>query len=379
MAPPSDAAAIRAAAIEAARARRKAASSGAEAASCHTEWGSIARAKLALAQGPECPERWCRHRRAQTRIEVAGDGRSVRLLRDGGACGGCCYADNAERLELGAGGSAEDFGDALPWAPTVLLGVGAGWRALAAGAAPWGAAALAARGRGELEPLFAVDGGPRWARESLAAPGVSMAAFAGYCASDGEGDDAPLYIFDPQLARRSFGDGRALAAEFQPVPACFSRDAMAGCARFRPLPPAWLLLGPRRSGTPIHDHPHTVAWNILLSGCKLWVCLPPDVDANFVDECSALAWFLKYHETLPPTAVVIVQQVGETVFVPAGWFHVVLNCSETTALSHSLALRRDFKTSYEALLDEDAEFAQFWIGHVRGLGWPAHFLPTCCD
>ena len=45
-------------------------------------------------------------------------------------------------------------------------------------------------------------------------------------------------------------------------------DAMAGCTgtRFRPLPPAWLLVGPPRSGTPVHDHPLTVAWNALLVG-----------------------------------------------------------------------------------------------------------------
>ena len=47
---------------------------------------------------------------------------------------------------------------------------------------------------------------------------------------------------------------------------------------YRPLPPAWLLMGVKRSGTPIHDHPLTVAWNALLVGCKLWCCLPPDVD-----------------------------------------------------------------------------------------------------
>ena len=34
----------------------------------------------------------------------------------------------------------------------------------------------------------------------------------------------------------------------------------------------------RYSGTPVHDHPSTIAWNALLSGVKLWVCLPPTID-----------------------------------------------------------------------------------------------------
>jgi hypothetical protein len=37
-------------------------------------------------------------------------------------------------------------------------------------------------------------------------------------------------------------------------------------SRFRPLPPAWLLVGARASGTPIHNHPSTIAWNAA-SGC----------------------------------------------------------------------------------------------------------------
>ena len=81
----------------------------------------------------------------------------------------------------------------------------------------------------------------------------------------------------------------------------------SGCTstEYRPLPTAWLLVGVKRSGTPIHDHPLTVAWNALLVGCKLWCCLPPDVDKSLLimnlhdDEedadadfdLSALEWF----------------------------------------------------------------------------------------
>ena len=57
-----------------------------------------------------------------------------------------------------------------------------------------------------------------------------------------------------------------------------------------------------------------------------------------------MEWFGRHRcggQQLPPTARVIIQRLGEVVFAPAGWWHVVLNVETTTALSHSLALRRD--------------------------------------
>jgi hypothetical protein len=250
----------------------------------------------------------------------------------------------------------------------------------------------------------------------------------------------PPPVLKPSLHRRQrrlkrgcvFADtGEPLCREFS-VPKCFTKDVMSGLTgtQFRPLPPAWLLVGCKRSGTPIHDHPATVAWNALLSGCKLWCVLPPTVDESAllllpeqeeddggakekeVEEgegddddfdLSALQWFgrhcvettptssssdssdnnnsdnnsssssdsssngnsdSKQHHphgaiTITPTttvaslplgAVVAVQRPGETVFVPAGWWHVVLNVTDSVALSHSLALRRDLATVLPALV-----------------------------
>jgi hypothetical protein len=155
-----------------------------------------------------------------------------------------------------------------------------------------------------------------------------------YCAH--QQDDAPLYIFDAHLATRTFADGGSLRAECGPPPACFSHDAMAGIHHLRPLPPAWLLVAAARSGTPIHDHPHTgahpepnpnpvlttsptlplyadpepepaVAWNVLLSGCKLWAILPPGECELAEDQGSALGWFMRHGAALPEGAVVVVQ------------------------------------------------------------------------
>jgi len=59
------------------------------------------------------------------------------------------------------------------------------------------------------------------------------------------------------------------------------------------------------------------------------------------------------------------QRPGEVVYVPAGWWHVVLNVQTSTALSVSLALRRDIDTLLPELLKEDQPFAMQWL---RSLG-----------
>lgn len=268
----------------------------------------------------------------------------------------CCaaaYVDAHPRVPFSEALYAPDGSD-LPRSPLVWSGLTAAWPSLRG----WDAPSLAARCA--PDDLFALDGGPGFAREGLHSASVRMAAFAAYASPAGGAADldiAPLYVFDPLVATRRFADGALMCAEFS-VPQCLSCDEMlarggAGSAA-RPLPARWLLVGSAGSGTPIHNHPLTAAWNTLLCGVKLWVVLPPSAPPEALlvgDACpaagdedlSAAAWLRHWGGALPPGAAAIVQREGETVFLPAGWWHVVLNVTPTTALSSSLYLRRDWE------------------------------------
>jgi histone arginine demethylase JMJD6 len=329
------------------------------------------------------------------------------------ALDGRLFHDNVARVS-GSSFEHDVHGDGLPHTPTVLTGLLEEWPAFSNPGITWSLEDLAAR---TTTNLVSLDGGPSFARMSICRGRVTLAEYQQYCETKGEADDdaAPLYVFDPDILTCTFGNnnnGRSssLSEEYS-TPACFSNDAMAciNGTEYRPLPPAWLLVGVKRSGTPIHDHPLTVAWNALLVGCKLWCCLPPDVDESALllnlqqqqqqedeqeqdeqQECctnnnnnnsdnnehdcttdddehsfdlSAMEWFHRCG-TLPESAQIIVQRPGEVVYLPAGWFHVVLNVETSTAISVSLTLRRDLPLVLPLLMESDEAFATFWMDRL---------------
>ncbi|CAK8993208.1 unnamed protein product [Durusdinium trenchii] len=119
--------------------------------------------------------------------------------------------------------------------------------------------------------------------------------FAEYAAT--QADDDPLYLFDHLFGE--YPATKSLLDEYQ-VPSVFGEDLLAGLGSLRP-PYRWLLVGPRRSGSKVHQDPlGTSAWNALISGRKLWVLFPPKTPAeklrpesNELKELdSAAGWFL---------------------------------------------------------------------------------------
>ncbi|CAH0476846.1 unnamed protein product [Peronospora belbahrii] len=112
----------------------------------------------------------------------------------------------------------------------------------------------------------------------------------------------------------------------------------------------WIVVGPQRTGAPWHQDPaRTSAWNALVKGRKRWAIYPPNSlppgvnvgkNGEYLDNglnMPSLMWYLHVYPTLTPDQkpLEIIQEEGETIYVPNGWWHLVLNLDLTIAVTHN--------------------------------------------
>lgn len=180
-------------------------------------------------------------------------------------------------------------------------------------------------------------------------------------------EEDPLYLFDDEFGERA----PELLQDYK-VPEYFEEDFFYVLGNARPAH-RWLVIGPARSGAQFHQDPNgTLAWNGLISGRKKWILFPPSVTPPgvFLDENgsavvgprSVVEWYVEYYDLLtkgslaseeedeeeeeegnateeeidedtdeptePASSKAYVECVlgpGEMIFVPSGWWHMVLN------------------------------------------------------
>lgn len=169
-----------------------------------------------------------------------------------------------------------------------------------------------------------------------------------YCLRVTASDDQALLLFDPKFAEKA----PAILADYQ-TPHYFQEDL------FDLLPPdfrpdyQWLIVGPARSGSTFHQDPNsTSAWNACIVGKKKWMLFPPNAPPPGVSvtsdggkvqaPVSVIEWFVNYYEQAHEYgrkvgAIECVVNAGEVMFIPAGWFHIVLNLELTVAVTQNYA------------------------------------------
>jgi hypothetical protein len=91
----------------------------------------------------------------------------------------------------------------------------------------------------------------------------------------------------------------------------------------------------------------TSAWNTVLKGLKLWVLFPPNTEKRVVkgldvikkgEDDEAVNYFVdlvpRIKEKHPEVDIrLFLQAEGETVFVPGGWWHAVINLEDSIAIT----------------------------------------------
>ena len=203
---------------------------------------------------------------------------------------------------------------------------------------------------------------------------MTLSTYDKYCRSlEGQTDDAPLAVYDSQLVH----DERShiMMDDYQ-VPNCFDApDLFESMGEDRRPPYRWILMGPERSGTGLHIDPMgTHAWVTIVEGIKRWVLFPYGTDQASIGmqdpQIPSALWFQNYYDHVLakyPEAIEVLQYPGETVYVPAGWPHLVLNLDRTVAITQNYATEYPSmdRMARHVVRDEGSEFFDDWMACLK--------------
>ena len=211
---------------------------------------------------------------------------------------------------------------------------------------------------------------------------IKLRHYRRYVQTEAKVDDSPLYVFDSAFGERA----PAMLQDYE-VPPYFQEDLFQHVGSRRP-PFRWIILGPRFSGSGIHIDPlGTSAWNMLMCGHKRWVLFTPDVSADVVKPPrgmgrEAVVWFDKMLPQLKRQGVPcidFVQKPGETIFVPSGWWHVILNLDVTVAVTQNYASTANFEEVWAATAKSRPRLASFWLSALEQRGGHSALVAHACE
>jgi hypothetical protein len=135
----------------------------------------------------------------------------------------------------------------------------------------------------------------------------------------------------------------------------------------------WLLIGGLRSGQAWHKDPNgTSAWNLTIRGRKRWLFFPPKVTPpgvilgdgdDFVTPVSLAEWAREFYKQacMTPGFRECETKEGDVMYVPRGWWHMVLNVEPITiAVSHHFLSPTGLPNTLRVLRDTPYEVIVRW-------------------
>ncbi|OON22729.1 JmjC domain protein, partial [Opisthorchis viverrini] len=160
-------------------------------------------------------------------------------------------------------------------------------------------------------------------------------------------DDSPLYIFDANYGEHP--KRRKLLDDYV-ISKFFPEDLFTyGSHRRRP-PHRWCLFPPQTPKDLVKPRPNEGGLN----------------------KNEAIAWFAYVYPRTrlpdwpqPYEPIELLQRPGETVFIPGGWWHVVLNLTDTIAVTQNFCSSVNFPTVWHKTVRARPRFSKSWLAGLR--------------
>jgi len=197
-------------------------------------------------------------------------------------------------------------------------------------------------------------------------------------------DDSPLYLFESSLEEHP--EAHQMQKDYK-APKFFQHNLFKLLPEDEMPPHRWFVIGPKRSGSEVHQDPlGTSAWNTSVQGHKRWVMFPPGpgITKKLVrgkhlikkgEDDEAIHYFdfalprLKQAENHPkgklPDMIECIQYPGETIFVPGGWWHGVLNLDTTIAITENVCNEGNFERVWVLTRAGRKRLAYKWLRLLR--------------
>ncbi|UZJ51107.1 hypothetical protein CBS101457_000427 [Exobasidium rhododendri] len=221
---------------------------------------------------------------------------------------------------------------------------------------------------------------------------MSMSCYAAYARSCQDSqtwipDESPFYLFDPTLAKTMQKDGTFVVPPYVRERNSNNHSVMRkdwdlfSLLKEQRPDHAWVIAGPSRSGSGWHVDPNgTSAYNTVLSGRKLWMLLPPTITppgvfisadgSSVTAPLSIIEWLLHFFDECvrlhghhgDDTLILDICSKGETVFIPAGWRHLVINLDESVAFTQNFCSSAELPAVLDFLKNRPEQISGFRLG-----------------